>query len=312
MITFGIIGTSWISRSFLDATYLIDDVKFTNLYSRTVDKAQQFLIDGEQDVKIDTDLDIFFKNDFDFVYVASPNSLHFSHAKQALENNKNVFLEKPFALNIEDANELFTLAKSKNLLILEAITSLTKPNLATCKNILANDFGDIKKVSFSFCQYSSKLEDFKQGKVANSLNPEFGGGVVTDLGVYPLHLSLALFGKPAQYKVSRILTNDKYDLNAHIFLDYGNFFATGSISKEFSEDQYFKVVSDKHKLEILSCGQVSKVLLDGEDISDSKQEKVNMYYETKEFVNCLLNKQIESNIMTKEQTCNIVEIIENK
>ena len=35
----------------------------------------------------------------DFIYIASPNSLHYSQTKSALEHGKNVICEKPFTLN---------------------------------------------------------------------------------------------------------------------------------------------------------------------------------------------------------------------
>jgi len=54
--------------------------------------------------------DVFNNPDIDGVVIATPALTHYELAKQALLTHKNVFVEKPFALKIEDAEELITLA----------------------------------------------------------------------------------------------------------------------------------------------------------------------------------------------------------
>lgn len=311
MIKFGIIGTSWISRGLLDAANIIEDVQFTNLYSRTQAKAEEFLVEDEN-VEIDTDLTSFFARDFDFVYIASPNTLHFSQAKMALENGKHVFLEKPFTTKLEDAKILFEIAAEKNLLILEAISSLAKPNLMKAKVVL-NDmkFGNVKEVTFSFCQYSSKLSDLEKGIIANSLNHEFGGGATNDLGVYPIHMTLDLFGTPKEVKLNKTWTNG-LELDAEIELIYENFSAKGRVSKSFDEEQHFIIKSKDNIIDIERIGRVEKVSYNGMNISDDTQIKVNMFYELNEFVDCLKAKKTNSQIMTKLQTLNVMKIIETE
>jgi predicted dehydrogenase len=52
----------------------------------------------------------------DAVYIsATPENLHFPMAKEFLEAGKHVFLEKPIAVTLEEADELIKLAKQKNL-----------------------------------------------------------------------------------------------------------------------------------------------------------------------------------------------------
>jgi len=52
----------------------------------------------------------------DAVYIsATPESLHFPMAKEFLEAGKHVFLEKPIAVTLEEADELIKISKSKKL-----------------------------------------------------------------------------------------------------------------------------------------------------------------------------------------------------
>lgn len=56
--------------------------------------------------------------DIDIVAIVTPVAAHFALAKDALKNGKNIFVEKPFTLNIREAEELIELANKKNLKIM--------------------------------------------------------------------------------------------------------------------------------------------------------------------------------------------------
>ena len=56
------------------------------------------------------------KKELDAVYIsATPENLHFPMAKEFLEAGKHVFLEKPIAVTLEEADELIRISKSKKL-----------------------------------------------------------------------------------------------------------------------------------------------------------------------------------------------------
>lgn len=60
-------------------------------------------------------------NQVDAVYVLSHPTKHFIHIKHALETGKHVLCESPITLNVHECEELFSLAKKKNLLLVEGI-----------------------------------------------------------------------------------------------------------------------------------------------------------------------------------------------
>ncbi len=49
----------------------------------------------------------------DLVYIATPHSHHYLHAKMCLEAGKNVLCEKAFSVNADQARKLFALAKER-------------------------------------------------------------------------------------------------------------------------------------------------------------------------------------------------------
>ncbi|MEN8264154.1 MAG: Gfo/Idh/MocA family oxidoreductase [Nitrospirota bacterium] len=62
--------------------------------------------------------DIINSNKIDAVAIITPVSTHYELAKQALQNGKHVFVEKPFTSTVAQAEELIELAEKKNLKIM--------------------------------------------------------------------------------------------------------------------------------------------------------------------------------------------------
>ena len=52
--------------------------------------------------KVYTDYDELLQSDVDTIYCALPNHLHYEFSKKALENDKNVIIEKPITANSKD------------------------------------------------------------------------------------------------------------------------------------------------------------------------------------------------------------------
>lgn len=57
----------------------------------------------------------------DIVYIATPHSHHFEHAKITLEAGKHVLCEKPLTVNARQAKALYEMAKEKGLFFMEAV-----------------------------------------------------------------------------------------------------------------------------------------------------------------------------------------------
>ena len=126
MIKYGVIGSGWIAEEFVKGANLVDGFVFSAMYSRTFEKGKAFA-EKFADVPVYTDINDFAKSDIDAVYIASPNSLHYSQSKLMLENGKHVLCEKPITVLSEEFVELSELAESKGLVYTEAIMMLHLP-----------------------------------------------------------------------------------------------------------------------------------------------------------------------------------------
>ncbi len=82
----------------------------------------------------------------ELVYVASPHSHHYQHARMCLEHGKNVLLEKAFTVNANQAEELIDLAEEKKLLLAEAMWTRYMPSRKMIDDIIS---GGVIGVQFS-------------------------------------------------------------------------------------------------------------------------------------------------------------------
>ncbi len=135
------------------------------------------------------------RTDIDFVYVALPNSLHYAPAKQALLAGKNVLLEKPFTSTVEQAAELFALAKERDLFIFEAISNIHLPNFRKLREILPQ-IGPVRLVHADYDEHFGRYDEYCAGADIPVFTQEYEGGALRDINIYCLHIILALFGRP--------------------------------------------------------------------------------------------------------------------
>jgi predicted dehydrogenase len=83
--------------------------------------------------------DILRSSELDAVAVITPVATHYPLVKEALENGKHVFVEKPFTDNVAHAEELVELAEKKNLKIMVDHTFLFTGAVNKTKELIEQD-----------------------------------------------------------------------------------------------------------------------------------------------------------------------------
>lgn len=222
MIKLAIIGTNWITEKFIDAALQTGLYQLSAVYSRSEEKAAQFA-KKYGDLILYTDINQLLNSSVvDAVYIASPNSLHFEQAKQLLESGKNVICEKPLASNYSQVSTLIETAKAHNQIIFEALKSYYLPNFDRIKSYLPK-LGKLRKVLLSYCQYSSRYQLYLDGQNPNTFNPAFSNGSIMDIGVYPLNVAVALWGKPNHISADALLLDSGVDGHGTVLMKYDGF-----------------------------------------------------------------------------------------
>lgn len=134
--------------------------------------------------------------EIDLVYIGTPPSLHAQQAIAAIEAGKPVLVEKPFALSAADARRVAARAAECNVPVFEAMHSPHHPLFARLQALLAgNAIGALKHIEAIFDAPIGEDDPFRWG-------PEFGGGALMDLGIYPLAFVRRLAGE--DFMITRV------------------------------------------------------------------------------------------------------------
>ena len=125
------------------------------------------------------------------VIVNTPDALHFSMAKAAIEAGKHVVVEKPFTLTSGEAVELINLAKENNVLLTVYQNRRWDGDFLTVqKMIRENVIGRIVEFESHYDRYRKVVTDTWKEKGG------VYGGVLFSLGTHMIDQALILFGKP--------------------------------------------------------------------------------------------------------------------
>jgi predicted dehydrogenase len=134
------------------------------------------------------------------VYVATPPSSHLEYALAGLERGLNVYVDKPVALNAEEARQMAEALKNSKGKLSVAHYRRALPMYLYIKDLLdSGAIGDVRSV---------QIRTWKSAKPANEdlaqdnwrIMPHLsGGGYFNDLSPHQLDLMLFYFGAPKKY-----------------------------------------------------------------------------------------------------------------
>lgn len=94
--------------------------------------------------------ELFNDSSLDAIVIATNVSSHYPLAKKALLAGKHVFVEKPFAASIAEAQELVDLGRSKDLVTMVGHTFMFSPPVIKTKEIIdSGELGDIHFITSS-------------------------------------------------------------------------------------------------------------------------------------------------------------------
>ncbi len=312
-IRLGTIGTGFIVHYILDGVQATDDIILEAVYSRTRKKGLELA--GKYGAeKVYTDLDTFFADeDVNFVYVASPNSLHYAHTKAALLHGKNVICEKPMCPEKKQVEELIALAEEKNLILVDATPTAFLPNLSLIKELLPQ-VGRVRIIMSSYSQYSSRYDKLLAGEVPNVFSPDFAGGCLQDINYYNVYLNVALFGKPKKGKYYPNICRTGADTSGIAILQYEDFVSECTGAKDTWGENCVQIQGEKGYLYIEGGSngltKIRLVTKEGET-SYNRQETSNRWVcEVQTMTKLILEEDKETIKKQLALTVDVIEVLE--
>ena len=308
----GIVGAGMIVKDFLSFTHELPEIKLEAIVARNIENLKN--LQSMYNIKeIFTDLDECLSSpSIDTIYVAVPNNLHYSVAKKALEAGKNVICEKPFTLDYHETVELFELAESKNLILIEAITNQYLPNYLEIKENLSQ-IGNIRLVECNFSQLSSRYEAFKKGIIAPVFDKNQGGGVLGDLNIYNIHFVVGLFGSPKNSEYYPNIVRE-VDTSGILILEYDEFKVVCIAAKDTYNNSYANIQGDKGLIKVIgTLNEVPNYIIKNNEVEMKVNKNIHkhrMYSEFKKFIDVIDNKDFDFMEKQKEHSLAVMEVID--
>jgi predicted dehydrogenase len=185
-IKVGLIGCGSVSGAYLPNLTKKDYIKVVSVCDirpeRATKRAEQFKVPNAY-----PNIDAMLAGaKFDLLVNTTSMPSHYPVNKKALQAKRNVWSEKPMALEVRDARELLDLAAKNGVRIWAAPTCVTSPQFKFMAEMMAS--GKIGKVTAAHGTYGHN------GPGWSGWFYEKGGGSLYDLGVYNVTTFTGLLG----------------------------------------------------------------------------------------------------------------------
>jgi predicted dehydrogenase len=132
----------------------------------------------------------------DFAIVANPTNLHVSTAKELLNNEVPVFLEKPISHSLEGIDKLLKLSKGRNILVAVGYMMRFHPCSLKLKDLIENKrIGRIYSINLNINSYMPGWHRYEKCNEFYAGLKSLGGGVVLT-EIHELDLLTWYFGAP--------------------------------------------------------------------------------------------------------------------
>lgn len=228
-VRFGIIGSGFIARWFMEAAAVLPQVEVVAVTSAHAERAAAFAAEHGIGASYASPPEMLAAGarggatPLDVVYVGSPNALHTEQTIAALEAGFHVLVEKPFALRTAEAEAMVAAARRADRFLMEGWLPAFEPGTATIREALprlgTGEAGPHRALLVKE-QYSSRMDRFRAGELLPAFDPSLGGGSLMDLGVYPVSMAIHLFGAPARVRATGRLLRSGADSHGTVVLEY--------------------------------------------------------------------------------------------
>ncbi len=211
----GIIGTGGIARAFAIDLQRLPDHRVAAVGSRSSHKGHAFASEFADCLAYGSYQELVADPNIDGIYVATPHPTHVSDTLLALRAGKPVLCEKPFAVNSREAKLMIDTARETNLTLMEAMWTRFLPHIKMVRQILnSGTIGEIICVEADHGQRLAALQ------IPRLMLPEFAGGALLDLGIYPVSFAHMVLGVPDKITASAAFTTEGVDSQTSVIFDY--------------------------------------------------------------------------------------------
>lgn len=303
----GIIGCGRVAQRFPKETGVVNGVNVEATYDIDKQAASSLAskVEGCQSYATIED----FYSQVDAVYIATPHLSHYALIKQSLEAGKHVLCETPMVLNGAEAKELYLLAETKGVILMEANKTAHCPAFNHLVVMIKSGvIGEVVDIEASLSQLLDKNgREFDAGQA---------GGALFEQGSYPLLPIFKLMG--VNYKNLNLYSRMENGVDIHtkgVFrYDHavcsfkvglgvkteGNLVISGTKGYAYVPAPWWK--TDYFELRYEDQNQNQKFFY--------KWDGDGLRYEIQEFISCILNKRFSSARLRRRESIQMAEVMQ--
>ena len=306
----GILGAGGIASTMAKTVAGMKNVEAYAVAARDLERARVFAQKYEVKKAYGSYEEMLADDEVELVYIATPHSHHYLHAKMCLEAGKYVLCEKAFTVNAEQAQKLFDLAKEKKLLITEAIWTRYMPSRKMINDIIKSGvIGEVTAVTANLSYTVSHVERIRK--------PELAGGALLDVGVYPINFaSMVLGDKVKDVKATAIFQNGVDILDSIAMVFEGDRMATLQCGAREISDRMGSIFGTRGYMQVQNINNPEKIT-----VFDTEHKEVASYvvpeqisgyeYEVESCMKAIQEGKLECPEMPHAETIRIMKIMDD-
>ncbi len=310
-IRWGILGTGWIAEKMAVALSTVNDAALVAIGSRSSAKAREFARRYHIESAYGSYEDLAADPAIDVVYIATPHPYHCANTLLCVRNGKAVLCEKPFAMNETEVRQMISTAREHGVFLMEAFWTRFLSSVGKTLDLVASGaLGRVRYIQSDFGVFRP-FDPYHR-----AFNKELGGGSLLDIGIYPVFLTLLLWGEPDQIVCVPHIGSTGVDESLALTFKYND----GRIANLFSSfivdstvETHICGTEGRLKLNRMWFCPVPIVLTRG----DSPPETMtfdyvgNGYnYEAEEVVRCLGAGKTESDILPLDFSIRLITLLD--
>lgn len=187
-VRWGLLSTANINRRLIPAIRASQRGELVAVASRTQERAEEYAQEWNIPKAFGSYEDLLESSAVDAIYIGLPNHLHAEWTIRALRSGLHVLCEKPFVLSLKEMDAVTEVAAETGNVVAEAFMYRHHPQTKLVGEwVQEGRLGQVHLVRGVFNFTVSQPQNVR-------LVPEYGGGSLWDVGVYPLSFAQYVFG----------------------------------------------------------------------------------------------------------------------
>jgi predicted dehydrogenase len=196
-VRWGLLSTANINRALIPAIRQSKRGKLAAVASRNLEKAQTYAQEWEIPLAFGSYQEMLESDEVDAIYIGLPNHLHAEWSIKAMQAGVNVLCEKPFAITLMELNAMIAASNETGKVLAEAFMYRHHPQTKIVGNLVRE--GKVGEITVVRGVFNYAMSDERRQAPDVRLVPEWGGGCLWDVGVYPLSYTQFIMGEPPEW-----------------------------------------------------------------------------------------------------------------